>query len=283
MSENASPAKTRIILLGTGTPNVDPERSGPCVAVLRGETAYLVDFGPGVVRRAAAAALGGIDALDPPRITRAFLTHLHSDHTAGYADLILTPWVLGRRRALEVHGPAGTQRLTDHLLQAYDRDIQERVEGLEQANPTGWRVAVHEISTNPVYEGEGLTVEAFPVQHGSWPAFGFRFRAQDRTIVISGDTTPTEPLLEMSAGCDILVHEVYSADRLSEQPAAWHRYHTRMHTSSTELARIATAVRPKLLVLYHQLFWGASEEELLAEVKRGYDGAVVSGHDLDVF
>ena len=93
-SDNHLDGATRVVLLGTGTPNADPARSGPAVAVVVNDQAYLVDFGPGVVRRAAAAAERGIDALAPQRVNVAFLTHLHSDHTAGYPDLILTPWVL---------------------------------------------------------------------------------------------------------------------------------------------------------------------------------------------
>ena len=123
-------AGTLVVLLGTGTPNADPERSGPAVAVVVNDRAYLVDFGPGVVRRAAAAAKQGIATLSPERIATAFLTHLHSDHTTGYADLILTPWVLGRSAPLQVYGPSGLRDMTDHLLAAYRADIRERIDGL---------------------------------------------------------------------------------------------------------------------------------------------------------
>ena len=101
----SSPAQdgTLVVMLGTGTPNPDPERSGPATAVIAGGQAYLVDCGPGVVRRAEAAWRRGIDELDMPGLTRLFVTHLHSDHTAGYADLILTPWVLGREQPLVVY------------------------------------------------------------------------------------------------------------------------------------------------------------------------------------
>ena len=119
---DAQPAEaastTRIVLLGTGTPNADPDRSGPAVAVIVGKTPYLVDFGPGVVRRAAAAYKKGVKALKVTNIRTVFLTHLHSDHTAGYPDLILTPWVLGREKPLEVYGPEGLAEMTDHILAA---------------------------------------------------------------------------------------------------------------------------------------------------------------------
>ena len=127
---------THLVLLGTGTPNADPDRSGPAVAVVVNGTAYLVDAGPGVVRRAAAAARRGISALAAPRLDRVFLTHLHSDHTVGLPDLLLTPWVLERERPLEVFGPRGTAEMTRHLVAAYDADIRRRIDGLQPQNPT---------------------------------------------------------------------------------------------------------------------------------------------------
>jgi ribonuclease BN (tRNA processing enzyme) len=274
---------TTAVLLGTGTPNAEPTRSGPSVAVVVGDTPYLVDFGPGVVRRAAAAYEAGIEGLAPEKLSRAFLTHLHSDHTAGYPDLILTPWVLERAEPLRVWGPPGIVHMTEHILAAYRQDIDERLGGLEPANDTGYQVISHEAEPGIVYEDGDVTVEAFPVQHGSWTAYGYRFRTPDRTIVISGDTAPTETVVEKSRGCDVLIHEVYSAVGLGTRPPAWQRYHTRVHTSSHELAEIATRAHPALLVLYHQLLWDVSEEDLLSEIQERYEGAVVSGQDLDVY
>jgi ribonuclease BN (tRNA processing enzyme) len=275
-------ATTQIVLLGTGTPNADPERSGPSVAIVVNDIPYLVDFGPGVVRRAAAACQAGVAGLAVERLSRAFLTHLHSDHTAGYADLLLTPWVLERAEPLRVYGPAGLKEMTGHLLAAYQEDVRERLEGLEPANPTGCEALACEIAPGTVYQDANVRVAAFPVCHGSWPAFGLKFYTPDRTIVVSGDTAPTETIVEQSRGCDVLIHEVYSAAGFQMIPPAWQRYHAQVHTSSYELAQIATQARPGLVVLYHQLFWGVSEEALLDEVAVRYDGLVVSGRDLDV-
>ncbi|MHA1948908.1 MAG: MBL fold metallo-hydrolase [Candidatus Thorarchaeota archaeon] len=101
--------ETRVILLGTGTPNIDPDRSGPSVAIVVDEKTYIIDFGPGVVRRAIAAGI------ESKSLTRAFLTHLHSDHTIGYPDLIFTPAVAGRNESLEVYGPKGLADMTKHI------------------------------------------------------------------------------------------------------------------------------------------------------------------------
>ena len=275
---------TQIVLLGTGTPNADPDRSGSAVVIVVNGTPYLVDCGPGVVRRAAAAHRAGIEGLDVAKLNRLFVTHLHSDHTVGYPDLILTPWVLGRREPLAVYGPVGMRAMTDHILKAYEEDIRVRTGGLEPANPAGCKVQVHEIKPGLIYKDDNVTVRAFPVKHGSWAhAYGFRFDTPDRKIVISGDTTPCQSLIENAKGCDVLIHEVYSKVAFARRPPVWQRYHAGSHTSSTELAHIAETVKPGLLILYHQLFWGSTEEELLHEIRRTYRGRVVSGKDLDVY
>ena len=136
MNTSIPPSETtQLVLLGTGTPIADPKRFGPCIAVVVNHQPYLVDFGPGVVRRAAAAAAAGVQGLQPPNLTRTFVTHLHSDHTSGYPDLIFTPGVVGRKQALQVYGPSGLRHMTDHILEAYREDLRERIEGLEPGQP----------------------------------------------------------------------------------------------------------------------------------------------------
>jgi len=275
---------TRVVLLGTGTPIADPERSGPSVAIVVGDTPYLVDFGPGVVRRAAAAYQAGVPGLEVSKLKRAFVTHLHSDHTTGYPDLIFTPWVLGRKEPLAVYGPPGIRAMTEHIIKAYNEDIHMRLFGLEPARIDGYKVNVHEVEPGIVYKDSNVTVEAFSVKHGSWPrAYGYKFQTPDRTIVISGDTSPCETIIEAARGCDVLIHEVYSLEAFGRRAPEWKRYHSSFHTSTLELANIASITKPGLLILYHQLFWGTTDEELLSEIRKGYSGKVASGKDLEVY
>ncbi|UCF32638.1 MAG: MBL fold metallo-hydrolase [Phycisphaerales bacterium] len=275
---------TRVVLLGTGTPNAEPDRSGSALAVVVNGKAYLVDCGPGIVRSTVAAYRRGIEALGSEKLTHLFITHLHSDHTLGYPDLIFTPWVLGRDVPLEAYGPPGLGEMTDHILKAYEQDIRIRIDGLEQANSEGYKVNVHEIGPGLIYKDDNVRVIAFPVKHGSWEhAYGFRFETADRTIVVSGDTAPCESLIEHAKGCDVLVHEVYSQARFKERSPKWQEYHRSFHTSTVELADVARQVRPRLLVLTHLLLWGSSPEELVAEVRQSYDGEVRCGSDLDVY
>src|SRR6266581_4842711 len=189
-------SKTRIVLLGTGTPGPLPDRSGPATAIVVNDAAYLVDFGPGVVRRASAAFRDkDIKALEPTKLRVAFVTHLHSDHTVGYPDLIFTPWTIGRRVPLEVYGPKGLKAMTEHLLEAYRVDIETRTNpnGNQREFPDG-----HKVNAN-------VTVTAFATKH-AMESYGYRFNTPDRSIVISGDTNPTQATIAACRGCDILIH-----------------------------------------------------------------------------
>src|SRR5215472_3074822 len=179
-------SSTQVVLLGTGDPAADPDQAGPATAIVVNDTPYLVDFGAGVVRRAKAAVVDrGIKALEPTNLRVAFVTHLHSDHTVGYADLILTPWVLGRRVPLEIYGPSGIKAMTDHLLEAYRVDFMTRTNpetgsGVQVAE--GHVVHAHEVRTGVLYNDDNVTVAAFPTRH-AMESYGYRFDTPDRSIV----------------------------------------------------------------------------------------------------
>ena len=290
---------TRLVLLGTGTPQPDPDRSGPATAIVVNGNTYLVDFGPGVVRRAAAAERDrGVRELAPTNIKTVFATHLHSDHTAGYPDLILTPWTMGRDTPLEVYGPKGLKSMTEHLLQAYREDISVRRDGMEKESPEGCKVNVHEIKAGVVYKDANVTVTAFPTQHGEWEeSYGYRFDTADRSIVISGDTTPQQATVDACRGCDILVHEAQTMKfvnrpmRPNAQGYDIKAYVAKYHTTTEQLAELAGKAKPKLLVLYHNPItlrpdkrpMASTPEDLLAEIAPRYSGRVVVGRDLDIY
>jgi ribonuclease Z len=280
-------ARTTVVLLGTGNPGLDPDRSGPATAVVVGDAAYLVDFGPGVVRRASAAALGagmrrGIAALEPTKLRVAFATHLHSDHTVGYPDLIFSPWTIGRRHPLEVYGPPGIKAMTQHLLEAYRADIETRTspEGNQREFPEGHKVNAHEVAAGVVYKDANVTVTAFPTKH-AMASFGYRFDTADRRIVISGDTNPTSATAEACSGCDVLIHEVLTPAWLATRPAMFQGFSAKFHTTTPQLAELARQARPKLLVLYH--YSAASPQELVSDFAGRYAGPFVVGRDLDVY
>ena len=273
---------TQIVFLGTGNPNPDPDHQGPCLAIIVRGQPYLVDCGPGLVRQASAAHAKGFTGLTMDRLTRAFITHLHSDHTLGLPDLMFTPAVTGRKERLELVGPAGLADMTRHIEEAWSEDRNVRFHGGEPAEPKAYEVRVHEIQGDGlVYEGANVKVRAFTVSHGKWlHAYGYRFETPDRVIVVSGDTTYCPNLIENAKGCDVLIHEAYSAEGLRRRTPDWQAYHSEYHTSGPDVGRIANAVRPKLLLLYHELPFGQANGEILREVQSVYDGDVREAQDL---
>jgi ribonuclease Z len=268
---------TRAILLGTGTPNPAPDHSGPAVAIVSGETVYIVDSGPGVVRRAVQAGI------EMNQLTRVFITHLHSDHTVGLPDLIFTPAVAGRLAPIEIYGPPGVRAMVENIMRAWREDMDMRLHGLEPSVKEAYVVHVHEIKPGEVYRDASVRVTAFSVPHGSWKhAFGYRFDGGGKSIVISGDTTFSENLIAAAKGCDILIHEFYSQKGLEARTPDWQRYHSAFHTSAVDLGKIAARVQPKKLVLYHELPMGQTPEEVIGEIRQNFAGEVIYGKDLDV-
>ena len=197
---------------------------------------------------------------------------------------MLTPAVMHRKGPLYVFGPPGTRAMVTHLLAAYREDISLRIHGLERGDSSAYRIIVKEISPGVVYRDSNVTVRAFRVLHGSWKyAFGYRFDASGRSIVVSGDTKPSDSIVDACNGCDVLVHEVYSKKAFDRLPPDDQKYHSNFHTSGVELGDLATRARPKLVLLTHILFFGESADEIVAEVRSRFTGNVVAGSDLGVY
>lgn len=294
---------TKLVLLGTGTPNACPDHSGPASAVIVNNRAYLVDFGPGVVRQASKAYFKGIDALRPDLLDIAFCTHLHTDHTTGLADLIYTPWVLEREKPLRLFGPAGLSDMAKYIEKAYSADLDMRLNGDEPANLTGYKTEVTQLSPGKedygiIYADENVQVNAFTVKHGRLQSVAYRFITDEGVIVISGDTAPVPIMIEKAKDADILLHECQYTEGLACRTVDWQTYHRNVHTMSTDLASIARMAKPKLVVTYHRIYhmnildnrkdlkkeMEIRNEKILQEIRSaGYDGNVVNGQDLDIY
>ena len=276
-----APDTAVIVMLGTGTPRPQPDVWGPATAVVVGRRVFLVDAGVGVERRLAAAGL------PTNGVTAAFITHLHSDHVLGFSDLIFTSWLMGRTRPFPVYGPHGLAQMTEHLYAAFSEDIRVRTEGLEHASREGYRIDVRETGPGVVYDSGGVRVTAFQVDHGDWrEAYGYRFDAPGRSIVISGDTRPSEELVRMATGVDVLIHEVQPSDSTQHPPgrstAAWAAYVRKYHTTALELGALAARARPKLLIVYHDGRRVAADR-ILADIRQAFSGPVVMAADLQRF
>jgi ribonuclease BN (tRNA processing enzyme) len=284
---SAAAKSVEIVILGSGTPNPNPDRQGPSLAIVVNEKAYLVDAGTGVARQASAAFLHGVPALRPAELDIAFLTHLHSDHTLGLADLIFTPWIDERTKPLRLYGPEGTKEMAAHILETYKEDILVRTTGSEGGNATGYNVEARDIQPGNIYRDENVSVEAFLVKHGTWKeALGYRFDAGGKSIVVSGDTRPSDSVITGCSGCDALVHEVYAGSgslKAHLDGAQWMKYMSQFHTSAEELGEIAAKAKPKMLILTHWILLGnAKPDDMVRAIREKYSGPIILARDLDV-
>jgi len=274
---------TKVVLIGTGTPGINPDRSGPATAIVVKGVAYIVDMGPGIVRRAKSASIvNNIPALDPVKLKVVFVTHLHSDHTVGYPDLIFTPWTVGREFRLEVYGPRGISAMTENILKAYSVDIETRTnkDGNQFSFADGHKVNAHEIREGVVYKDSNITVTAFATKH-AMESYGYRFDTKDRSIVISGDTNPTEATIRACNACDVLIHEAQTPQWLATRPIPFQQFAAKYHTTTHQLAELAKRAKPKLLILYH--YNGLTDDEILNDMKSHYPNKFVVGRDLEVY
>ena len=275
-------SRAQVLILGSGTPNAEADRVSSGVAIVVDDQPYLFDCGLGIVQRVVQAQDKGIITWDTTRLTRLFVTHLHADHSVGLPDLLFTPWIHGRAEKLLAFGPPGLAHMARHILLAFEENIREH-RAAHPSSELGYQFDAREIEAGLCYRDERIEVHALPADHGTLAAFSFKVITPAGAVVISGDTKPVPAFASWARGCDLLIHEVYSSSQFEGLPPAWQRYHARVHTSTTELAALARQIQPRLLLLYHQLFWGATPDELAAEVKQGYDGCVISTKDLEVF
>ena len=277
-------ASTSLIVLGSGTPNPDPDRYGSAYAVVVNDQAYLVDFGPGVVRRISAMSPswgGEFPQLELQNINHAFLTHIHSDHSGGLSDLILTPWVMGRDSELNLYGPKGLKDMAQNITDAYSLDIDYRLNGTQPANSKGFISIVKEIDVGSIYKDKNIEVVAFRNSHGDlYESYGYLFITEDKKILFSGDTAISLSLKNHAKDLDILVHEVYSSEGFKSKTDDWKIYHQAHHTSSIDLGILANELKPAKLVASHILFWGASEESVIKDIELNFKGEVILASDL---
>ena len=276
----------RVVLLGTQAgPTFDAQRLGISTLVLAGSERLLFDAGRGTTTGMARVGI------NPADVTKVFLTHLHSDHVISLPELLVSPWASqGRSVPLSVWGPAGTRSMMQKFEEALAFDIHVRRDVDEQLSADGVRVVSTEISEGVVYQSGGVTVTAFLVDHGPvQPAYGYRVDFQGHSVVLSGDTEPSDNLVKFAKGVDLLIHELgrYKQDPLLSGPPDELLPNSRQtrrqattvaahHTDGVEVGVVLDRVHPKLAVFSH---YNVDPKSTLPLVRRHYAGPVEFGED----
>ena len=280
-----SPAASRLILLGTaGGPTPKPNRAAPAQAIVIGDVCYIIDCGNGVARQMVLAnlKLGSIRGI--------FLTHHHSDHNADYGNLLLLSWGSDLTSRVHTYGPPPLVEMTRHFLALNDSDIRTRIAD-EGRPPLAPLIAPHELTAGGVVmQNDHVKVTAALVEHPPVaPAFAYRFDCADRSIVISGDTRPSNALVELARGADVLVHEVMHVPSIEaliarESNATTLREHLlASHTTTEQVGRLATEAQVKTLVLSHFVPGGhpfLADEVWFDAVRPHFSGNLIVGRDL---
>jgi ribonuclease Z len=268
----------RVTLLGTAPgPPVRVGWAGISTLVEAGGQRYLFDVGYGAMERLVESGL----PMDG--VSRVFLTHLHSDHIADLPSLLLLPWAAPSARdvPLEVWGPSGTTDMMTHMQRAFAFDIHVRRDIDEKASAKGIQVIAHDIEEGVVHEQNGVRISAFLVDHGPVePSYGYRIECGGRSVVLSGDTRPSENLVKFAKGTDLLIHEVIDVESLRKLGPSERLFQAIVahHTTPEQAAEIFTRVAPRLAVYSH----AQGGEAVVARTRRSYPGRVEMGQDLMV-
>jgi ribonuclease Z len=254
------------------------DRFGPSILVEAGGEKFVFDCGRGATQR-----LEQIQ-IHVGEITALFVTHLHSDHVVGIPDLWLTGWLRGRKIPLRVWGPAGTKNMMTHLQEAFEFDIHIRRDVDEKLPGEGALVEANDVEEGVVYEHGGLKVTAFFVDHGLVkPALGYRVDFGGHSVVLSGDTRPSENLIHWAKGTDLLIHEVIDPEAfIQERGRLLKPEATRQilghHTTPEQAGTIFATVRPKLAVYSHVI--PGNGQNFVTLTRKTYAGPLEVGEDL---
>ena len=274
------PRRSRLILLGTkGGPTPSRFRAPASNLLIVDDEPYVIDAPDGVASRLVQAGV------DLARLRNIFITHNHSDHQAGLGALLILAWGSGLQTPVDIYGPAPLERLVAAHLAANAYDIEVRMDE-EGRPPLAPLVHAHEVRPGPIIANEKVRVRCARADHYHVVDYAWRFDTPDRSFVFSGDTRPSEALIELARGADVLVHEAMLESALGaitdgNAPRLLEHLH-RSHTTTEELGRVAQAAGVGTLVLSHLVPASPtiSDAMWIEGVRRHYRGRIIVGRDM---
>lgn len=303
-SAKGASASVELITLGTiagPVPTVDRAQTSTLL-IVNGRY-YLVDAGANAARRVAQAGVS------VPRIDNVFITHQHSDHTAGLPFLLSTAWYYGRSAPMHVYGPVGTEALVAAAL-AFDA-IDATIRHGAQTNSLDDIVEARNVEPGRFYSDGNLTVTAVENSHyhfapdspayGKFGSYSYRFDIKSGpSIVFTGDTGPSQAVAKLAAGADVLVSEALAIDEIRArrkkagtwqslspvEQKKWTAHMLKEHITPEQAGKLAATAGVELLVLTHLSSSGVVGDDYQRFVDRAakrFDGPIVAAKDLMKF
>ena len=276
LSSNIYADIIKVTILGSGTPRVNIDRFSQSILIEHKNDKFLFDAGRGALLRL------NQSRILPNEIENIFFTHLHSDHILGFSDILMTGWVYHRKKPLNIFGPPGTINFVDSTIKSFEEDIKVRSLPPESLNVENLNSNIEIIYDGFTYKKNGLTIETFAVKHEPFTyAFGFKIFNSKYCMVISGDTTYSEQVIEKTKNCDLLIHEIAHASEHTLEKYPKVKGVISYHTDASQVSKIINTVKPRLTILNHVLSLdGSSDEQILNEIKKNTQHKVLVAKDL---
>lgn len=242
-------------MLGTGTSYPDPHRVQSGILIENGEQRILLDIGSGVLQR-----LIQLD-IDIKTIESVFISHFHIDHCSDYLPLVQTLWLAGYDKTLNLFAPPPVRQWSRAMFDIAFPYIRDKI-----------LINTIVLNENHVIPQGNLTVVAGLNLHGSYDTRAFKVEYGEKSLTFSSDTAPCKDIIDLAKGTDVLIHECNWLD--GPHPEG-------VHTSPSELARIAEEINPSKVVLTHVAPEVVAKKDKVIEiVSRRTNAEVMMGDDL---
>ncbi len=284
-----------VITIGSGNPQPSLERASPCTMVQYRGRYYVVDMGNGAQNSMLRGEKGTFPFRD---IAAVCFTHFHQDHANDFFDVMTNRWLTGGKEVAIV-GPPGVGRLYGFLVTFFKDDLsyrwlREMRRGLTAVGMFEGVEVIEVIGSERFTLGD-LGVTTAQLTHTMYDV-GYRFAADGRAVVISGDTTFDERLIELAAGADVLVmdgderwgnepaFEMPPLEALEPEYRPAGRYGgdfgVRPHANLSEVAAMASSAGVGHLLLTHFRAGRVDEEGVRAALRSGgFQGQVTFAVD----
>ena len=247
-----------ILFIGTSAAVPSVLRGFSCIGLMNDEESVLLDCGDGSIRNLLRYGV------DTTRISNILISHYHSDHLSGLTQLIETMGIRKRKSDLNIFGPPG--------LKEYVATVRKIT---NVASKRTFEVKMTELEPNQKFSFGNNRIETFPMDH-TVPCIGYRIEFAGKIVSFTGDTQPTNSVIELARGADFLIHESTYLQRDLEKARL------EKHSTASEAAEASAKAGAKKLVLTHVNDEREKPQEMLDESGKVFSNTIVASDGLRI-